>query len=649
MEVLESRYKILKTLGSGGMGTVYLAESLSLGTLWAIKAIDKKKNKSYDLLAEPNILKKLNHPALPRIVDIIQDDDYLYVIEDYIEGIPLDKQLQVQKSFDEATVIEWAKQLCKVLLYLHGQKPNPIIYRDMKPSNIIVGSDNRSKLIDFGIAREYKSDSGSDTSYMGTRGYAAPEQYGTSQTDERTDIYSLGVTMYHLLTGKNPNEPPYEFKHLRNLDKGFSEGLDFIVNKCVQGDPDKRYQNADELLHDLNNIYIFNSTYKKQLAIDKVKNIFKAAMLVGFTLLILAGRSQVSAEHHEKYQNFIEEGYAALNLYQFENALAAFNKANEVDASNMGSHLGIAQIFLKQAEHERAIEYLNSLTVQISGIHADGQFNYLKGTIYYEQGNYEEALFYLERAVSAAPYHTDYMRDLAVCNAKLGDISKARDILDQIVIIGTTDDVLEFVNAQVMLAEGNRDKAIEHFNNAIGITGEHAIKRKAYLELSDIYKDSRHSIEGSLQQQISILEQAVRDLKDEDDIIIAEMLAEAYFTAQRYEDSIEKFSKLLDIGYARPYIYANIAIIYQQIGDYYSAEETLKEMLAKYPDDYRCYLRFAFLYLDMEGEKPESQRDYKKVVDNYDLAVRFSQQGANNPDLVPLRNKIAELKDKGWI
>ncbi|MDD4680593.1 MAG: serine/threonine protein kinase, partial [Clostridia bacterium] len=173
--------------------------------------------------------------------------------------------------------------------------------------------------------------------------------------------------------------------------------------------------------------------------------------------------------------------------------------------------------------------------------------------------------------------------------------------------------------------------------------------RKAYLELSDIYKDSRHSIEGSLQQQISILEQAVRDLKDEDDIIIAEMLAEAYFTAQRYEDSIEKFSKLLDIGYARPYIYANIAIIYQQIGDYYSAEETLKEMLAKYPDDYRCYLRFAFLYLDMEGEKPESQRDYKKVVDNYDLAVRFSQQGANNPDLVPLRNKIAELKDKGWI
>jgi len=601
------------------------------------------------LLAEPNILKKLNHPALPRIVDIVQDDDYLYVIEDYIEGIPLDKQLQIQKSFSEALVIEWAKQLCEVLLYLHGQKPNPIIYRDMKPSNIIVGSDNRARLIDFGIAREYKSDSNGDTSYMGTRGYAAPEQYGTSQTDERTDIYSLGVTMYHLLTGKNPNEPPYEFKHLRSLDKGFSEGIDFVVYKCVQSDPDKRYQNAGELLHDLKNIHIFNSTYKKQVAISKAKNFLKAAMLVGFSLLILAGRSQILVENYERYQNLIEEGYEALNLYQFENALTAFNKANKMDASNKDGYLGIAQIFLKQAEYENAIEYLNGLTSQISGIHTDGQFNYLKGTIYFEQERYEDALFYLNRAVSVVPQQKDYIRDLAVCYAKLGDIPKARAILDQIINVGTTDDVLEFINGQVMLAEGNRDKAIEHFINAIGTTRDHAIKRKAYLELSDIYKDSRHSISGSLQQQINILEQAVRDLKDEDDIIITEMLAEAYFTAQRYEDSIGKFSKLLDIGYARPYIYANIAIIYQQIGDYYSAEETLKEMLAKYPDDYRCYLRFAFLYLDMEGEKPEAQRDYKKVVDNYDLAVKFSQQGANNPDLIPLRNKITELKDKGWI
>ena len=144
-------------------------------------------------------MKKINHPSLPRIVDIGEDDEFIYIVEDFFEGEALDRQLKIRKRFDEATVVEWAKQLCGILYYLHSLEP-AIIYRDMKPANIIVTSDNIVKLIDFGIAREYKQDSGSDTSYMGTRGYAAPEQYGTSQTDARTDIYSLGVTLYHLLT-----------------------------------------------------------------------------------------------------------------------------------------------------------------------------------------------------------------------------------------------------------------------------------------------------------------------------------------------------------------------------------------------------------------------------------------------------------------
>src|SRR5699024_8630872 len=148
------------------------AESTSLGTKWAIKAVDKRLSTEFDLLAEPNILKKLNHPSLPRIIDIEEDENNLYIIEDYIDGKSLDRQLKEKKNFDENIVINWAKQLCDVLIYLHNQKPNPIIYRDMKPANIIVDKDDNVKLIDFGIAREFKIDNDSDTTYMGTRGYA---------------------------------------------------------------------------------------------------------------------------------------------------------------------------------------------------------------------------------------------------------------------------------------------------------------------------------------------------------------------------------------------------------------------------------------------------------------------------------------------
>ncbi|NPV89426.1 MAG: protein kinase [Firmicutes bacterium] len=631
------------------MGTVYLAESLSLGTLWAIKAINKKADSNYDLLAEPNILKKLNHPALPRIVDIEPDEDCLYIIEDYIEGTPLDRQLQARKYFDEATVIEWAKQLCEVLLYLHGQKPNPIIYRDLKPSNIIVSSDNRVKVIDFGIAREYKTDSGSDTSYMGTRGYAAPEQYGTSQTDERTDIYSLGVTMYHLLTGKSPNEPPYEFQPLRSINQKFSEGIEYIVYKCVQNDPANRYQNAGELLHDLDNIHIFNSVYKKQKAIEKVRYVMKTAMVLAFAFLIYAGTGQLAAEQLEKYEKLVAEGYEALRVNQFTAAETAFDQARKVKKENNDAYLGTAQIYFKQGSYEQCLAYLEQTAAKLAYLPQDSRYNYLAGTVYYEQRDYEKALVYLERAVKASPLEEDYIRDLAVCHAKLGDLSRAQELLDEIRAIEKTDDVSEFVKAQVMLAAGRQDEAVAGFNQVIATTGNEVIKKKAYAELSNIYKDNRGNIPGALEKQIDILERASRDLKDKDDLILTEMLAEAYFTAQRYDNSVQEFNKLLNIGYQRPYIYRNIAIIQQQQGDYQAAENTLKNMIEKYPDDYTCYLRLAFLYLEAEGKKPQSARNYQKVVNNYNLAVRFNPGGAATTDLLPLRNAINELYAKGWL
>ena len=313
------------------MSKVYLAESTTLGTKWAIKSVDKKLNVQFDLLAEPNILKKLNHPALPRIIDIEEDETNIYIIEDYIDGKSLDMRLKTEKRFDEETVINWSKQLCDVLIYLHNQKPNPIIYRDMKPANLIVTKENRVKLIDFGIAREFKIDNDSDTTYMGTRGYAAPEQYGSSQTDQRTDIYSIGVTMYHLITGKSPNEPPYEFKKIREIDPNFSEGMEYIINKCIQNDPTKRYQSMEELLYDLENIHTFNRYYIEQKKKDKTKRILKFSMIGASIVLIWFGSYTMGIESKEKYEALINKADTYASNLQFDEARKYYQDAQKVE------------------------------------------------------------------------------------------------------------------------------------------------------------------------------------------------------------------------------------------------------------------------------------------------------------------------------
>jgi serine/threonine protein kinase len=243
-DLFDGRYLITRILGQGGMGTVYLAQNINTGTFWAIKEIIQRDGADDGLPAEPKLLKKLEHPALPRLFDILAQDGRLYMVSDYIDGISLDKKLEAEGHIAEETVIEWGIQLCGALNYLHSLEPHPIIYRDMKPSNIILTGNGALKLIDFGIAREYKPRSGGDTVYIGTRGFAAPEQYGTGQTSAASDIYSLGITLHQLLTGKNPADSPYGIKPVRQFVEKLSPEIEAIIRKCTRENASERYQSA---------------------------------------------------------------------------------------------------------------------------------------------------------------------------------------------------------------------------------------------------------------------------------------------------------------------------------------------------------------------------------------------------------------------
>lgn len=282
--VIDGKYEILKEIGRGGMSIVYLAMDKHLNKQWAVKEIRKKGNGKNDeivvnsLLAEANMMKKLDHPSLPRIVDIIDNGVTIYVVMDYIEGESLDKILNEYGAQPEDMVIGWAKQLCDALSYLHSQKPS-IIYRDMKPANVMLKPEGNIKIIDFGIAREYKEQNLADTTVLGTKGYAPPEQY-SGQTDPRSDIFALGMTMHHLLTGVDPRNGE-AYASVRQWNPELSEGIEIIIDRCVEPAAENRYQSCADLLYDLEHPELITKGFKKK---QKMR---LAAFLVSIGLCII--------------------------------------------------------------------------------------------------------------------------------------------------------------------------------------------------------------------------------------------------------------------------------------------------------------------------------------------------------------------------
>ena len=216
--LLKKKYEIIETIGRGGMGCVYkVADRSRRGKVLAIKELRTGKlqtTKVREALAqfqtEARILMHLTHQNLPKVYDYFSLQGAYYIVMEFIRGKTLDQILNSRrgKPVDERLALSWALQICRAMHFLSVQKPRPIVFRDIKPSNIMIAYDGRVKLIDFGIARYFKEERNEDTYVYGTPGYAAPEQYGTGQTDVRSDLFSLGATMYHCLTGEHPPQSP---------------------------------------------------------------------------------------------------------------------------------------------------------------------------------------------------------------------------------------------------------------------------------------------------------------------------------------------------------------------------------------------------------------------------------------------------------
>jgi len=259
--VVHGRYEVVSLLGKGGMGAVYQVQDQKVfGKRWAVKELINTFADSADWMhaiqqfeTEARMLVSLSHPNLPQIADFFSEGGRQYLVMEYVEGETLEATLTKTPGFlPEATVLSWAAQLCDVLSYLHAQKPNPVVFRDLKPDNIMLTLAGTIKLIDFGIARIFDPTKKTDTLKMGTIGYAPPEQYaGHGQTDARSDIYALGVTLHRLLSKHDPSTQPFVFPRPDKLNNRISPNTVQVILKATDVDPSKRYQSAADMRADL--------------------------------------------------------------------------------------------------------------------------------------------------------------------------------------------------------------------------------------------------------------------------------------------------------------------------------------------------------------------------------------------------------------
>ena len=284
--VVDNKYEIIAAIGKGGMSNVWLGRDRRLDKLWAVKEIKPNVAGAQGaanrqaIIDEANFMKRLDHTAIPRVVDIIDTGASIFVVMDYVNGSSLAKVMRQQKEpFQQEEVIDWGIQLCDVLGYLHTIHPPagyPVVYRDLKPGNVMLRDDGQVKLIDFGISMELLPTGPSDDRVIGTGGYGAPEQvdpavHKTTAVDTRADIYALGTTLYSLATGHVPRAVKdergktvidFDMKPIRDWNPQLSDGLQAIIERATQFDPNDRYQTVDEMRYDLEHYKELTAEYR---------------------------------------------------------------------------------------------------------------------------------------------------------------------------------------------------------------------------------------------------------------------------------------------------------------------------------------------------------------------------------------------------
>lgn len=658
MEVLSDTYRIIRKLGEGSGGIVYLAYHTRLQKEVVLKEIKNTKKNIEKIRREVDILKNLKHSYLPQVLDFLELDGTYYTVMSYISGKSLQQVMDEGYTPTLQQMIRWGMQLASALNYLHKQNP-PIIHSDIKPSNIMLTPQGTICLIDFNIS--FFLDGKTVLGY--TNGYSSPEQKALAKhhsgkkviLDDKTDIYSVGATFYYLAMKNKAINP--DFKCLEERTNGAFAN---VIKTCLAEDKKDRYSDAFSLFK------AFQAIPKKDKRFRALKHKHRLFFLLLYSILLSSillcgyGLHTLKKERVQKYNDLVAEQIQYREEKNQKKEEQSFKKARKLLPSSIESFYQNALMIYETREYQKCLDFISYDILQNEDLDllqnklAD-VYN-LKANCHFQLEDYSQAVKSYETLFKLGGLKYDYYRGYAIALAYNKQTEKAREVLQEAIDHGMHDDAIYFTKGEIAKTLGKDKEAITALKKSLQLTKDYELMERAFIIIGDIYEKNGNQDDARL-----IWKDACDKLPTQHRLIVMERwiqtdinLAAASDDSKIYQrEAVKLLEKVIANHWETYDTYDNLVILNEKMKFYQEAEKYLKVMIKRYGNDYNIQKRYAFLQIDYQELLVNSKRDYRSFVNHYEQAKTLYEQREkqedNDSEMDLLENVYQKVKAGGWL
>ena len=480
--------------------------------------------------------------------------------------------------------------------------------------------------------------------------------------NERSDIYSFGATMYHLLTGIKPSKATEETILFDEGIKEYSDGLVFVITKCLQSNPNKRFSSARDLLNALNHLNKLDKRYKKFMHKQEIAAISIIFLLAASVLCIYWGRQIIANEQKTIYESYISEMELCIENKQYNLIEAIYNKATKTLPNEFEANYMFILAKYYNGEYKEAITFAENKVfnkdISIKDKDIIGNCYFIVGNCAFEAEDYLLAERYFSKAISLNPNDCTYYRDYTITLARLGKLQQATEALDEAIDNNLLDDSIYEAKGELAYASGDYVEAEKNFLECIKLTDNDYIKMRSYLMCAKVYEEGSNIWPDNLIREIDLLCKSKEDLPVERNLFINSNLIKVYTLCAKQYGDIKYYQKAIDIikedrclGRQNYNGDTNLAFLYRKIGDYSMALTTLRNMINDYGEDYRTYKRLAYLEIDIQNNKDNVNRNYNQFVYYYNKACQYYNNitEKNDEEMDYLDSAYEDLKKGKWL
>lgn len=478
--------------------------------------------------------------------------------------------------------------------------------------------------------------------------------------DERTDIYSLGATLYHILTGQAP-EPFYKKQSpIRDISDAYGESIAYIIEKAMQVYPKDRFKTSKDLKRLVDNIGVLDKRYKSLVRKQFVSAVVCMVLFAASVLSVVFGKSTMAREKEELYEYYVESMQSAREKMDFDAVQSNYFAAVDLFDSKQDAYFEMGMALYQFEEYEAGISYVKEEVFSNGELTVDedySRFYFVYASYLFELEQYSDAVKYYKKAIELCNAEVSYYRDYVISLAYDGKIDEAEIALSEAEKLGLSSENLSLLYGEISLIKEKYAEAEKYLLECINVTADSYLKLRAYTKLDDTYK-AMYSDSECYNQRVTLLTGAIDNLPVEYQTILIERLAQVYIDYSDVENkkencllAISLFDKMEDMGYATYTSRMNIAILYHKIGDFSKAMEQLNRLLTIYPDNYNVYKRMAYVELDIQARTEKRDRDYHTFKEYYDRSMELYKENAKNEDMemLSLQQLYEDVVFNGWL